>query len=291
VMSTIWTDFAGHGVKETFIDAGGLRTRMLEAGSGRPLILLHGTGGHSETYARNIVPLSEHFHVMSLDMAGHGYTDRPDVTYTLDVFADHVIAVLDAIGEEKAFLEGESLGGGVACWTALKYPDRISALVLNTGLLARPDGPGLRQLDDLEARTRRLSQDFSRDVVRRRLEWLVLDPAQITDELVDVRYKIYSQPGMVDHLVNLTCTVLDQNRGQVGDVDYYARTLADLKCPVLLIWTDHNPGKSLAAVQHVIDAIPQKEFHLIKNAAHWAQWEKPDQVNALMIDFLIRTTP
>ncbi|HEY2430583.1 MAG TPA: alpha/beta fold hydrolase [Acidimicrobiales bacterium] len=290
-MSTIWTDFAGHGVKETFIDAGGLRTRMLEAGSGRPLVLLHGTGGHAETYARNIVPLSEHFHVMSLDMAGHGYTDRPDVTYTLDVFADHVIAVLDAVGEEKAFLEGESLGGGVACWTALKYPDRISALVLNTGLLARPDGPGLKQLDDLEARTRRLSQDFSRDVVRRRLEWLVLDPAQITDELVDVRYKIYSQPGMVDHLVNLTCTVLDQNRGQVGDVDYYAHTLADLKCPVLLIWTDHNPGKSLAAVQHVIDAIPHKEFHLIKNAAHWAQWEKPDEVNALMIDFLNRTTP
>ena len=67
--------------------------------------------------------------------------------------------------------------------------------------------------------------------------------------------------------------------------------IADLKCPVLLIWTDHNPGKSLAAVQHVIDTIPQKEFHLIKNAAHWAQWEKPDEVNALMIDFLNRTTP
>ncbi|MCW2942436.1 MAG: hypothetical protein JWN00_5421 [Actinomycetia bacterium] len=287
-MSSIWTDFAGRGVKETFINAGGLRTRMIEAGSGRPLVMLHGTGGHAETYARNIGPLSEHFHVMSLDMAGHGYTDRPDVTYTLDVFADHVIAVLDAIGQEKAFLEGESLGGGVACWTALKYPDRVQALVLNTGLLARPDGPGLKQLDDLEARTRRLSQDFSRDVVRRRLEWLVLDPAQVTDELVDIRYKIYSQPGMVDHLVNLTCTVLDQNRGQVGDVDYYAHSLSALKCPVLLIWTDHNPGKSLAAVQHAIDAIPQKEFHLIKNAAHWAQWEKPDEVNALMTDFLTR---
>src|ERR1017187_9446082 len=141
-MSTIWTDFAGNGVKETFINAGGLRTRMLEAGS----------GGHAETYARNIGPLSEHFHVMARDMAGHGYTDRPDVTYTLDVFADHVIAVADAIGEDRIFLSGESLGGVVSCWTALKYPDRISALALNTGLLARPDGPGLKQLDELETR-------------------------------------------------------------------------------------------------------------------------------------------
>ena len=118
-MSTIWTNLVGRGVKETFIDAGGLRTRMLEAGSGYPLVLLHGTGGHAEAYTRNIGPLSEHFHVIALDMAGHGYTDKPDVTYTLDVFADHVIAVLDAIDEDKMFLSGESLGGGVSCWTAL----------------------------------------------------------------------------------------------------------------------------------------------------------------------------
>jgi 2-hydroxy-6-oxonona-2,4-dienedioate hydrolase len=275
-MSTIWTDFAGNGVNETFINAGGLRTRMLEAGSGRPLVLLHGTGGHAETYARNIGPLSEHFHVMALDMAGHGYTDRPDVTYTLDVFADHVIAVADAIGEDRIFLSGESLGGVVSCWTALKYPDRIS---------------GLKQLDDIETRTRRLSEDFSRETVRRRLEWLVLDPASVTDELVDIRYKIYSQPGMVDHMVELMCTVLQQNRASVGDVDYFSYSLSELKCPVLLIWTDHNPGKSLRAVQHVIDAIPQKEFHLLKDAAHWAQWEKPDEVNPLMIDFLSRIAP
>jgi 2-hydroxy-6-oxonona-2,4-dienedioate hydrolase len=287
-MSTIWTNLVGRGVKETFIDAGGLRTRMLEAGSGYPLVLLHGTGGHAEAYTRNIGPLSEHFRVVALDMAGHGYTDKPDVTYTLDVFADHVIAVLDAIGEDNVFLSGESLGGGVSCWTALKYPDRVSALVLNTGILARPDAPGLKQLDDIEARTRRLAQEFSRETIRRRLEWLVLDPASITDELVDIRYKIYSQPGMVDHMVDLMCTVLEQNRASVGDVDYYSYSLDALKCPVLLVWTDHNPGKSFEAVQYAIDAIPQKEFHLLNGAAHWPQWEKPDEVNSLMIDFLNR---
>jgi 2-hydroxy-6-oxonona-2,4-dienedioate hydrolase len=49
-MTTIWADFAGHGVKETYIDAGGLWTRMLEAGSGRAPVLLHGTGGHAEVH-------------------------------------------------------------------------------------------------------------------------------------------------------------------------------------------------------------------------------------------------
>jgi len=270
------------------VDAGGVRTRVLEAGSGWPLIMLHGTGGHAETYAKNIGPLSKHFRCLAIDMIGHGYTDRPDLTYTMDVFSDHVIALMDAYGFSTVALSGESLGGGVACWTALKYPDRISALVLNTGILARPDAAGSKQLDDMESRTRRLATEFSRETIRRRLEWLVLDPASMSDEMVDVRYQIYSQPGMVKHMIELMSTVFQMNRGSVGSVDYYGHSLANLKCPALVIWTNHNPGKSLAAIQAAIDAIPQKEFHMLNGAAHWSQWEKPTEVNALMIDFLQR---
>jgi 2-hydroxy-6-oxonona-2,4-dienedioate hydrolase len=243
-LDTIWNHFAGHGVRENYIQAGGIRTRFLEAGSGRPIIQLHGTGGHAETYARNIGPLSKHSRAISLDMIGHGYSDRPDVTYTMDVFADHVIAFMDACGYDKATLCGESLGGSVACWAALKYPQRVEALVLNTGILARPDARGSQQLADMEDRTRRLATEFSRETIRRRLEWLVLDPATMSDEMVDVRYRIYSQPGMVDHMIRLMTTVFQMNRTRVGDVDYYAHSLSALQCPALVIWTDHNPGKS-----------------------------------------------
>jgi 2-hydroxy-6-oxonona-2,4-dienedioate hydrolase len=288
MVDSIWTNFAGCGVKETYIDAAGTRTRVLEAGSGAPLVLLHGTGGHAETYSRNIGPLSKHFHVLALDMIGHGYTDRPPVQYTMDVFADHVVAVLDAFGERSAFVSGESLGGGVSCWTALKYPTRVKALALNTGILARPDAAGMKQLNDVEDRTRRLAAEFSRDLIRRRLEWLVLDPASITEELVDIRYKIYKQPGMIEHMIALMSTVFEMNRRRVGDVDYYAHSLSDLKCPALVIWTDHNPGKSFDVVKPVIDAIPEKEVHLLSGAAHWSQWEKPAEVNAWMIEFLTR---
>jgi 2-hydroxy-6-oxonona-2,4-dienedioate hydrolase len=287
-LDSIWTNFAGSGVKETYVDAAGVRTRVLEAGEGAPLVLLHGTGGHAETYSRNIGPLSKHFHVLALDMVGHGYTDKPRVEYTMDVFADHVMAVLDAFGETSAFLSGESLGGGVSCWAALKYPARVKALALNTGILARPDGVGLKQLDDVENRTRRLATEFSRDTIRRRLEWLVLDPASITDEMVDIRYKMYQQPGMVEHMVTLMCTVLQMNRTRVGAIDYYAHSLRDIKCPTLVIWTDHNPGKSFAAIKPAIDEISDKEVHILKGAAHWSQWEKPAEVNALIIQFLSR---
>src|SRR6266404_7570688 len=134
-----WWNLMGRGVAENYYDVNGIRTRVLEAGTGFPLILLHGTGGHAETYLRNIGPLSERFRVLAIDMVGHGYTDRLDGDYTMDIFADHVAGLIDTIGEDQAFLSGESLGGGVACWTALKYPDKVRALSLNTGILARPD--------------------------------------------------------------------------------------------------------------------------------------------------------
>lgn len=287
-MDTIWKNFAGHGIKENYVDADGIRTRVLEGGAGSPLIMLHGTGGHAETYTRNIGPLSDHFHCVAIDMIGHGYSDRPAISYTMDVFADHVIAVMDAYGFPTAVLAGESLGGGVACWIALKYPERVSALVLNTGILARPDAAGSKQLEDMEARTRRLATEFSRDTIRKRLEWLVLDPSSMTDEIVDIRYQIYSQPGMVTHMIELMTTVFQMNRHAVGDIDYYAYSLTGLRCPALVIWTDHNPGKSFAAVRAAIDSIPQKEFHMLSGAAHWAQWEKATEVNALMLDFVKR---
>ncbi|WP_338450920.1 hypothetical protein R4Z09_03080 [Niallia oryzisoli] len=58
---SIWTGLADIAFKNYFVDANGIKTRVLEAGTGEPLILLHGTGGHIEAYARNIRGLSETF--------------------------------------------------------------------------------------------------------------------------------------------------------------------------------------------------------------------------------------
>lgn len=75
MQSSIWNELQGVELKQTWYDAGGIRTRVIEAGSGYPLFLLHGTGGHAEAYSRNIAAHAEHFRVIAYDMVGHGYTD------------------------------------------------------------------------------------------------------------------------------------------------------------------------------------------------------------------------
>ena len=285
--TTMWEDLSGAGFAVSFIDAGGVRTRVAVAGDGPTLLLLHGTGGHLETYQKNIAALSRHFRLVVPDMIGHGYTGRPDVDYTLDDYAAHLFALLDSLGTGQAFVCGESVGGCVAAWMALRAPARVPALVLNTGILERPDEAGLRQLADLEVRTRRLMADLSLEAVRRRMEWLVLDPRTMTDEMVRVRHAIYSQPGMVQDVQKIMHAVLEMNRGVYVGTDFINKErLREISCPTLVLWSDHNPGKPYERVKPAIDLIPDVRVHVVRDAAHWPQFEQPESVNRRMIEFL-----
>lgn len=286
---SFWLELVGTGLKENFHLVSGVRTRVLEAGSGPALLILHGTGGHAETYQRNIGPLSKYFRVIVPDMIGHGFTDRPDLDYTLDDFADHLFGLLDVLGIDKAHVSGESLGGCIAAWMTIRNPERVDRLVLNTGILDRPDAKGLVQLADLEQRTKTLAEDCSLDTVRRRLQWLVLDKDTMTEEMVHIRHRIYNQPGMIDSVIRVMGAVLSMNRGLYKGGDYLARErMAQISRPTLVLWSDHNPGKPYDVIKPAIDLIPDAEVHIIKDAAHWPQFEQPDAVNGLMIDFLTR---
>jgi pimeloyl-ACP methyl ester carboxylesterase len=105
--------------------------------------------------------------------------------------------------------------------------------------------------------------------------------------MVRIRYRVYSQPGMVDSVVRIMSAVLAMNRGTYNGVDYLDRArLAEIAVPTQVLWTDHNPGKPLSVIRPAIDLIPGVEFHLIENAAHWPQFEQPDLVNGYMRKFL-----
>src|SRR6478735_1020333 len=142
VFESVWSDLQGVPFSQGYLDAGGVRTRYLHAGDpGRPaLVFLHGSGGHAEAYVRNLEAHAEHFSTWSIDMLGHGYTDRPGHPLEVRHYVDHLIAFLYAIGTERAHISGESLGGWVAIRAAVDHPDRIDRLELNiAGGRGEPD--------------------------------------------------------------------------------------------------------------------------------------------------------
>lgn len=103
----------------------------IEQGTGFPLILLHGNGEDCSYFARQMVPFSEHFHVIALDTRGHGQTPRGEAPFTIRQFAEDLLTFMDNHHIEKAHLLGFSDGGNIAMVFALAHPERVEKLILN----------------------------------------------------------------------------------------------------------------------------------------------------------------
>lgn len=122
------------------------------AGAGKPLLLMHGFSGSGETWQDIVAALSPGFRLICLDILGHGDSDKPETAsrYRMPAIAADIIDLLDQLHITHANLLGYSMGGRLALYLALRYPERFSSLVLESA------SPGLA--DETE-RARRRQQD------------------------------------------------------------------------------------------------------------------------------------
>ncbi len=107
----------------------GVRLHYLEAGSGAPLVLLHGIGASFDDWEFQIPAFAKHFRVIAPDLRGFGKSERAG-DYSVEQFAADVWALLDQLGIERISLVGHSMGGAVALQMAVDQPERIARLVL-----------------------------------------------------------------------------------------------------------------------------------------------------------------
>lgn len=278
---SLWGELADVDHELLHIDVGGVRTRVLRAGSGPDLILLHGTGGHLEAYARDIAGLAADFRVTAYDMVGHGWSDLPDKPYTIDVLSDHLLGLMDALGINSAHLSGESLGGWVTAWTAAHHPNRVERLVLNTpGNIADKPEVMVRMRESTLAAVR----DPSDETVRRRVEFLFHHKEMVTDELVNLRRAVYGRPGFLQAITN---TLVLQDPEIRKDFAWRPAWVGKVTAPTLLLWTDHDPTGGLDEAELLLRWLPDARLHVITDAGHWPQWEKPGEFLRAHSDFLV----
>lgn len=277
---SIWSDLIGVELRQRFVDAGGFSTRVVDAGEGPALVFVHGTGGHLEAYTRNLGALSQRFRVVLYDMVGHGYSEKPDRPYTIDVLSEHLVGVLDALGIERAHLSGESIGGWVAAWTAAHAAERVDRLVLNTpgNITNKPEVMATVKNSSLKA-----VREASLDTVRARVEWLFHDTSLVTDELVRLRLAVYTQPGFERAMENIVALQDWEHRAPFA---WTPEWCGRITAPTLLLWTDHDPTGGLDEAALLEEWIPDTRLVVIEGAGHWPQWEKPDEFNAVHERFL-----
>jgi 2-hydroxy-6-oxonona-2,4-dienedioate hydrolase len=277
---TMWTELTGVAYSIDFIDAGGVPTRALRAGQGEDVVMLHGTSGHLEAFIRNVQAFATHYRVHAIDMLGHGWTGKPDYPYEIPRYVEHVLAYLDACGIGAAHLIGESLGGWVAAWLASEQPDRVASLQLLAagGTRANPV-----VMERILASTRQAVYGGDPALSRKRLELLMYDPADVSDELVEVRHAVYSAPAFRANLENLLCLQdMETRQRNLLRPDRLAR----IKAPTLVIWGHQNPFGDVPEARAMAEAIPGARLELFERCGHWPQYERAQRFNELSLAFL-----
>jgi pimeloyl-ACP methyl ester carboxylesterase len=117
------------GVEHRFVDAGGLRTHVAEAGEGEPIVMLHGWPQHWYEWRELIGPLAERYRVICPDLRGLGWTEAPPTGYEKEQLATDVLALLDELGLERVRLVGHDWGGWVGYLLCLRAPERVERYV------------------------------------------------------------------------------------------------------------------------------------------------------------------
>ena len=120
-----------------YADVNGINLYYETHGQGHPLILLHGGLGSGEMFGPTLPTLADHHQVIAVDLQGHGRTADIDRPIDVRLMADDIAALIRHLELDKPDLVGYSLGGGVAFFTAVKYPDKVGKLVMAAAHIRR----------------------------------------------------------------------------------------------------------------------------------------------------------
>lgn len=280
---SIWSALRQVEFRQAYVDAGGIRTRYVETGApdAPAVVMLHGTGAHWETFARNIGPYGEHFRTIAFDMVGNGFTDRPDYDYEIPQYVDHTLATMDALGIDHAHVLGTSLGSWVAAALALRHPHRVDKLVLMSaaGLIASEEN-----MARIVATRMKAVEDPNWESIRAMFEHLLADEKDRLPDLVSLRQAIYRQPGMVATMRH-TLVLQDletRNRNLLSEDEWRS-----IEHPTLTIASGKDYSEYSNTSRVVAELMPNATVAEMPDVKHWPHFEDADLFNRLSLDFLL----
>lgn len=244
----------------------GLDTYYQDEGQGEPVVLLHGWGVSSQSLARVASSLATAYRVLSIDLPGFGWSRAPANAWGAVQYADHVRALLDALGLDRVALLGHSFGGRIAIVLAVQHPVRVARLILVASA-------GVRTRPSIRVRAKIAATKLVRRVLTLpgwgRVGERVLRRWQDRMGSRDYRAAGAMRPTLVK-VVNEDLTPM----------------LPMIQAPTLLLWGDQDQEVRRPAVETMAERIPGARLVVFPGAGHFPFQDAPEEFHRRLTEFL-----
>ena len=217
--------------------------------------------------------LSKDYRLLQYDCRGQGQSDHPEFSYSMDMHAEDLAGLLNALEINQAHIAGISYGGEVAQAFALKYPEILLSLILidtvsevgpELQMIIQSWVDALKNNDPLAFFNSTVPWNFSAD-------WIAANLTVLED--AKERYKLLDFPAVI----RLCEAFFEVN---------FTDRLGEIKAPTCIMVGELDLVKGPRYAEILHQGIPDAEYHLIKGAGHATCWERPEEFNTIILEFL-----
>jgi 4,5:9,10-diseco-3-hydroxy-5,9,17-trioxoandrosta-1(10),2-diene-4-oate hydrolase len=267
-----------------FAEVGGLKIHYHEAGAGMPVVFIHGGGPGASGWSnfnRNVEAFATNWRVIVIDLPGFGQSEhKVPVDGVFASYAETVVGLMDVLGIDKAHVVGNSLGGGTALMMALKHPARIANIVMMGSAGGLPvfglfPSEGQRKLSAFYEGEGGPSLEKLRDFIHS----LVFDPSTVSEAMLQQRYDVATRPEVIAN------PPLKFKGGKPFE-DLWSLDLRSVQHRILLINGREDRVTPVDANFVLLKLLPNARLLVIPQCGHWVQWEKAEEFNATVHNFL-----
>ena len=251
-------------------------------GTGEPIVMIHGAQGDQSMFNDIAALFTRDFRVLTFDQRGSGLSEKPDMDYSIALFADDTAALMDHVGFSKAHIVGVSMGGMIAQEFALRHPHKVSSLVLGCTTAGGPKahrigGPAFTAAYSAKAMS---AEDRGRALAEAAFTKGYIDRhPEIVPAMIEARRQRPIDPVALDHRLKAAL-----------NHDTYDR-LSQINCPTLVITGREDALIAWENSENLAHHIPGANLVVLEPAGHCFWLEQPQQSAEALLNFIRSNSP
>jgi pimeloyl-ACP methyl ester carboxylesterase len=247
-------------------------TRYVVDGNGPPLLLIHGVGARLDNWDGAAAVLARNFKVVRYDLRGHGQSSKVPGPYSLDLFADDAVALLDHLGVAQAHIAGHSLGGMIAVTLGVRHPQRVERLAVLSAAAGRTDEERRKVMERIALIAAGIPGDHFRNSLAR---WF-------TDEFRAANPDLMEQYAARNKENDPACYAAAYTVLATGEI---GPDLPRVAAPTLVVTGEHDLGSNPRMSRFIHEGIAGSTLRILPRLRHSILIEAPRTVAGLIEPF------